>query len=402
MSTICCVYFFERFIVDLEHVNLIRLSHLLKMNKIKNQLPNLLPSRIKEIQKQKESSFTLNGLCLSAFFNPANGYGELGRQLALNMSKFVDLKIHTNSMYHKQVFEMGLINNLAPPNPTPKSLLSLQPTFSNMVLPFGYRNAIFTMFESSRLRQEWIRTINEYHLLITPSHANRADFLEQVKCPVEVANQGCDLSMFTLHEYPQSDVFVFGSAAHVGHGRTRKGVERIIDWFTKAFPKDKNVRLSLKLNAWPENGIIPNDSRISVIEQDLSDEDCRDWLRSLNCYIDGSTFEGWGMWNHNAMATGRPVIGTNYSARCEYFKFGNHIPIGYKAQPAKDQYEGLGHWAMPDESDAIEAMRWAFNNPTQCEQIGINAYDSIKHLTWEKFTKRVLYLLGKHGIFNPT
>lgn len=359
----------------------------------------MLPSRIREIRQQEKSAFTLGGLCITAMYNRANGYGELARQLTYHLAKMVDLAIHAHPKYHDQLFDLDLLRLLAPANPKPKSLLSIQPTFSTMISPFGYRNAIFTMFETSRLQPAWCRTINEYHLLLTPSHANAADFMEQVRCPVEVANLGYDPEMFSLHPYPTEGPFEFGAAAHVGHGRTRKGVERIIKWFTAAFPSQKDVRLSLKLNKWPDNGIIPNDSRITVIEQDLSEEDCRDWLRSLHCYIDGSTFEGWGMWNHHAMGTGRAVIGTNYSARSEYFKFGNHIPIGYRVVPSADQYEGLGHWAMPDTSDAIEAMRWAYNNPGQCEEIGIRAYESVKSLTWETFAKRVLFLLRKHGIF---
>lgn len=360
----------------------------------------MLPSRHAEIRKMNESRFTLGGLCLSTFFNKANGYGEIGRQLAIELSKAVDLSIHTNPMYFSQLIDLRLANLIAPQNPMPKSLLSLQPTFSNMVQPFGYRNAVFTMFETSRLKPVWCQTISEYQLLITPSHANAADFQEQVKCPVGVANLGHDAEMFTLHPYPASGPFVFGAAAHVGHGRTRKGIERILDWFDSAFPGVKDVRLSIKLNAYPENGIIPDDPRISLIEQDLSDEDCRDWLRSLHCYIDGSTFEGWGMWNHHAMATGRPVIGSNYSARCEYFRFGNHIPIGYRVTPADDQYKGLGHWAMPDRSDAIEAMRWAYSNAGQCEAIGLHAHDTVSPMTWGRFAKRVLFLLRKHGIYN--
>jgi len=368
------------------------------MPRSKNAAPFLLPSRRQKEAPLNEADFNLEPLCITAMYNPHNGYGELARRLTVELSRLIPLLIHADCKYHEQLIELGIYHLLAPANPRPKSLISIQPTFSTMNPPFGYRSAIFTMFETSRLKSVWINTINKFNLLITPSHANAADFLEQVTCPVEVANLGHDETYYTLQPFPKNGPFVFGAAAHVGHGRSRKGIDRIISWFETAFPDNRDVRLKLKLNNWNENLVFVKDPRIEVIESDLSEMKVREWLTSLNCYIDGSTFEGWGMWNHHAMALGRPVIGSNYSARCEYFKFGNHIPIGYRTVPSSDQYTGLGHWAMPDHEDAIEAMRWAFNNPDKCESIGIKAHHSIKHLTWKNFAKRIVEILNNHNI----
>ena len=349
-----------------------------------------------EIQRQADQD--QRQLYVNAMFNPANGYGDLAKHFCVEASRMIDLGIIPHGGDTRVIQRVGLMDRVEHRIHNISSLLSIQPTFSLMQHNNAKAGAMFTMFETSRLKPEWIRAMNTYKIVITPSHFNAADFCEQLTVPVEVANMGHDHNLFTLHPYPRKGPFIFGAAAHVGHGRTRKGIERIIDWFCSAFPDQKDVRLSLKLNAYPENGVIPNDPRISLIEQDLSDEDCRDWLRSIHCYIDGSTFEGWGMWNHHAMATGRPVIGTNYSARCEYFKFGNHIPIGYRVIPASDQYVGLGHWAMPDRSDAIEAMRWAFENPSKCRAIGKKAHQTVSLMTWKMFAKRVLRILKKHQI----
>jgi len=231
-------------------------------------------------------------LYVAAMFNPANGYGELARQFCIHADKQTSLGILPHGPFHDQVRNIGLGHTLVLPPRKPERLLSIQPTFSLMQPAHGMRNAIFTMFETSKFKAEWCRSINTFQLLITPSHANAVDFGEQLRIKTEVANLGHDPEMFTYQLCHGNGPFIFGAAAHVGHGRTRKGIERILDWFDSAFPGVKDVRLSLKLNAYPENGIIPDDPRISVIEQDLSDEDCRDWLRSLNCYIDGSTFEG--------------------------------------------------------------------------------------------------------------
>jgi glycosyltransferase involved in cell wall biosynthesis len=118
----------------------------------------------------------------------------------------------------------------------------------------------------------------------------------------------------------------------------------------------------------------------------------------LDCYIDGSTFEGWGLWTHAAMATGRPVIGTNYSARNDYFQFGNHIPIGYQLAPSQGMFTGLGHWAMPNHSDAVKAMRWAYNNRARCVEIAEEAAKTTRHLTWQAMAENVYKAMRKHKI----
>lgn len=309
----------------------------------------------------------------------------------------IPIKIHSRMHYHGYLNEIGHGDQIIKGKPTIISSLSIQPA-STLREPIGGKNAILTMFESSKLRPEWVQKINSYDLCLTPSTYCAAHFSDQLAIPVANTYQGYDHNLFTFYQRKQLDPFVFGAAGHVGHGRSRKGIERIIDWFQSAFPQKKNVRLKIKINAWDGNDIAASDNRIEVIEKDITETACRDWLRSLHCYVDGSTSEGWGMWTHNAMATGNAVICTNYSARNDYLKFGNHIPIGYRLVQATDQYRDLGHWAMPDRSDAIEAMRWAFENREQCRKIGKTAYESVKRMTWEASAKMVLQAVKKQNI----
>ena len=345
-----------------------------------------------------KSKGLVNEFVIDSDFNQCNGYGDLSRNFTRVLNELIPIKIHSPLHYHGYLNELGYGKQIIKGNPTIISSLSIQPTFSLMRPPIGQRNAIFTMFESSKLRPEWIQRINSFDLCLTPSTYNKAHFSDQLSIPVAHTLMGYDQKVYSFHQSKSSGPFVFGAAGHVGHGRARKGIERIIDWFQSAFPKNKDVRLKIKINAWDENDLAANDERIEVIEKDISETACRDWLRSLHCYVDGSTSEGWGMWTQNAMATGNAVICTNYSARNDYLKFGNHIPIGYRLVQSSDQYKGLGHWAMPDRSDAIEAMRWAFKNRNQCRKIGKTAYESVKHMTWESSAKLILTSMKKTNL----
>lgn len=324
----------------------------------------------------------------------------------------VDLSISTPAHFHGAMKSLGFFDKVIGcynnPDLNPISLLSVQPINPDMRTPCGNRNALFTMWESSKLDDRIARKMAAYDLILTPNSFNACTFSEQTGKPCKVVNLGCDHSLYypDLKNYKtrmsSDSVFKFGAAAHIGHGRTRKGFDRILEWFTEAFPGNNKVCLSFKANKWTGNKFKCSDPRIEIIEEDMPDEQCAKWLRSLDCYIDAATFEGWGMWTHAAMATGRTVIACNYSARSEYFEFGNHIPIGYSVVKSIDRYDGvgplLGHWAMPKKSDGIAAMKWAFKNREACFKIGEKAHESTKHLTWDLSAKTIISHLKDHKI----
>ena len=345
-----------------------------------------------------KSKGLVNEFVIDSDYNQCNGYGDTSRNFTNAISKLMPIKIMAPRHYHSYLSSIGYGDKIIKNTPTILSALTIQPTFSLMRPPVALKNAVFTMFESSRLRPEWVQRINTFGLCLTPSTHCVAEFQDQLKIPVTHTYQGYDHDLYKFHQKKITDPFVFGAAGHVGHGKARKGIHRIIDWFLAAFPNHKDVRLNIKINAFKDNDLSISDPRITVIEKDIPEIDCRDWLRSLDCYVDGSTAEGWGMWTQNAMATGNAVICTNYSARNDYLYFRNHIPIGYRRVPASLEYLGMGHWSMPDRSDAIEAMRWAYNNPAECKEIGKNAYESVKHMTWEASAKLILKAMKKHSL----
>ena len=352
----------------------------------------------------------VDGLVFAAHFNPADGFGEMSKQILMSLSKLCNVNIATPSIYHAELKKLGFEKNILGidylRHGRPESSICIQPLGPNMMLPVTNKSALFTMWESSNVNEYVAEAMSQYDLLLTPNTFNAARFQEQTGRPCETVYHGTNSKLYRsdLNAYEKrlssKKPFVFGAAAHLGHGRIRKGFERIIDWFRTAFPGRQNVKLLLKANQYAANNITAQDPRIEVIEKNLSDKQCASWLRSLDCYIDGSTFEGWGMWTHAAMATGRPVIGTNYSARCEYFKFANHIPIGYTIEPAQELYDGLGHWAMPKKEDAVAAMRWAYKNKKQCLAIAKEANQSTKHLTWDATADMVLHHLKAYKIIS--
>ena len=115
-------------------------------------------------------------------------------------------------------------------------------------------------------------------------------------------------------------------------------------------------------------------------------------------YADGSTYEGWGMFPCHSLACGRPVIGVYYGGHREYFRFGNHIPLGYRVELADEKYAFTGGaWAVPDHRDGVEAMRWCYENRAEVMRMGDTAAKSVEHLTWGNTAETLLAVLDRHG-----
>lgn len=352
--------------------------------------------QIKVFEKFKDDG----GLWFRGIFTEHNGYGDVSRYSLAELSKVAKIHLQALGIYYDQLLGLGYGDILRPSELKPLGpSLTFQPIFD--ITPSNKtKSAIWTMHESSRLSPRWVDMFNGYDLIIVPNNENASTFRNAVKTPVEVVPQGLDSNLFSYQTHSKSDVFTFGAAGDLRHNRSRKGVDRALSWFLAAFPGDDNVRLRLKINA-SELSLDCDDPRVEVIARNLPEHEMVKWIGSLDCFVDASTFEGWGMWAFNAMGCGRPVIGTYYSAKREYFKFGNHIPIGYNLEPATEIYSGLGDWGVPDKFDGIEAMRWAASNLNKCREIGKQAASDVSKFTWAGHTQGILAALKKHDIWEP-
>lgn len=352
-------------------------------------------------QHDKPSKQTDGGLLwFWGFFHKYNGYGDLARHLVGELVDLVPLAIQTDPGFYDQMRDRGWWNHVRDPSIMKGPCLSLQPTFSTMLPPRGDRSAMFTMSECDRLLPAWRAQMDRFNLVIVPNNENAMHYRDQTQTPIEVVRQGVDFDFYHFKPFVARDVFRFGTAGHLGHGSTRKGLFRVVEWFQDAFPRSvKDVRLSIKLSRGYDNIDIRGDARIELVPNDMSTQHLADWHHSLDVYADGSTYEGWGMFPCNSLAAGRSVIGTYYGGHREYFEFGNHVPIGYKIQIANEKYQHLrGAWAVPDHSDGVEAMRWCYDNQADVKRMGQRAADSVKHLTWRNTALGVLDALSRHGV----
>jgi glycosyltransferase involved in cell wall biosynthesis len=111
-----------------------------------------------------------------------------------------------------------------------------------------------------------------------------------------------------------------------------------------------------------------SDPRIIVIDRMCSRDEMLSLIRVADCYVSLHRSEGFGLGMAEAMAFGKPVIGTNYSGNTDFLSEQTGFPVAYTLRPVEDGeyiFAAGQSWAEPDEDAAAAAMRTVFFDPDE-------------------------------------
>jgi glycosyltransferase involved in cell wall biosynthesis len=96
-------------------------------------------------------------------------------------------------------------------------------------------------------------------------------------------------------------------------------------------------------------------------------------MGEATAYVSLHRAEGFGLTLAEAMARGRPVIGTGYSGNLEFMNPTNSLLVDYELVPIGPDvraYPSSSVWADPDIKAAAAAMRWVVDHPVEAQQLG--------------------------------
>lgn len=108
------------------------------------------------------------------------------------------------------------------------------------------------------------------------------------------------------------------------------------------------------------------DPRIVVIDRSLSRPEMVSLLAGCDAYLSLHRSEGFGLGMAEAMALGRPVIGTDYSGSRDFLtpEHGYPVACGLRPLGPGEYLQGDGQsWAEPDLDAAAAALREVFRDP---------------------------------------
>ena len=164
----------------------------------------------------------------------------------------------------------------------------------------------------------------------------------------------------------------------------RKNPDGVIEAFRRAFPQPSDPQLVIKtINGHrhlPElerlRAITADRNDITIYDGFLPTEQRDAWARAADCYVSLHRSEGFGLTMAEAMAMGKPVIATAYSANLDFMNedVAFLVPVTeWRLEAQAGPYPVGSLWADPDLDAAAAFMRRAAEYPDAAAAMGARA-----------------------------
>jgi len=206
-----------------------------------------------------------------------------------------------------------------------------------------------------------------------------------VTVPIEVLGHGFDPEIYRFVPRERGEVFTF---LCIAENFPRKNLSLLIRAFERAFAPGTPVRLHLKTgvhDASALRGLIRDPQRVRLDTQlRPGDAELAQLYQQADCFVLPTRIEGFGMPILEAMATGLPVIVTDYSGHLDFCNPDNALLIRNKGLVEADT-SGFPHlpglWAEPDEDQLIELMQRVVADYDAAMAVGRRGYEHV-HQNW--------------------
>jgi glycosyltransferase involved in cell wall biosynthesis len=256
----------------------------------------------------------------------------------------------------------------------------------------------YSMWESTLVPPEHVGEINRVAALqYVPCRQNLESFRASgVRVSIKVLHLAVDPDRFPYLERCHPDSFTFGS---FGDFSVRKGIDVLIRAFEDEFQLGEPVRLLLKARDAPPDYAIRG-SRVTLVSGYVDQQGLLEFLRQMDVFVLPSRGEGFGLCGLEAMATGLPVIATNWSGPVEYLDRNDSFPLDYRLVDA--QNSGLNHpryfgqWAEPDYEHLRYLLRWLYEHPGKAAEMGRLAAARVReNWSWERIARQFVHDLDE-------
>lgn len=263
------------------------------------------------------------------------------------------------------------------------------------------QNTALTFFEVDKLSERDVQHINSVDELFVGSTWAKNIVENQCSTKCTVIPLGVDRKIFFPKE-PKSkkdETYRFFSTGKI---EKRKGYDVLVEAFNKAFGKDDNVQLHIKWynpflttserSDWAN---LYEDSKLGnkiYFHHTKTQEDVAKIMQACDCGVYPTRAEGFGLGILEAIACGKPVITTNYSAHVDFCKRAkvNLIDMPHR-EPALDGkwFHGEAQWARwgnketQELADLMRVKYEYFDNENPNYQKALDWYN------WENCTNHI-------------
>jgi glycosyltransferase involved in cell wall biosynthesis len=260
---------------------------------------------------------------------------------------------------------------------------------------------LFTMFESTKIPNDWIDVLKSIDKIIVPSTWCQKVFADS-GIETTVVPLGYDDKVYSYIPRYVKDrrktPFVF---LHYNAFNIRKGFPEVFKAFVQEFDKGEPVKLILKtvLNDPPIPINTDRYPNIEIICEKYSGDKMMELLGRSDCFVFPSRGEGFGMTPLEAMATGIPAIVPNAHGISEYFNSGMMYEVKVEAEcPAiYARYKGqdVGKMVVCDVDDLRKKMRYVYEHPEEAIEKGRAASSYVQQWTLQKTAVRLKEIIDE-------
>jgi SAM-dependent methyltransferase len=119
---------------------------------------------------------------------------------------------------------------------------------------------------------------------------------------------------------------------------------------------------------------------VHIVDKFVTEPERAVLMNRCDCYVSLHRSEGFGLTLGEAMALGKPVIGTGYGGNLDFMTPANSYLVGYETTtvgPDGENYPSAGRWAEPDLEHAARLMREVWTNQEEARRRGERAQADI-------------------------
>ena len=248
----------------------------------------------------------------------------------------------------------------------------------------------YYMLEGTRLREWEFNRLEGYDAIFTPSSFCQKALVESgVGTPVFVWGHGIDHEVFPYAPPKSGRPFTF---LWFGDENRRKGYDLFLEAFSRVTVP--NVR------AWvrgPGSGGVSgvrakyqNDPRIVWDTKVTPPDQLKELMAEADVLVAPLRGEGFGLCLLEAMASGRPMIATQWSGPLD-FGGGPDLTYWIKVAGHEPAQNDSGVQVIPSMTDLIETMTKCAQNPAEAQSRGVRA-SAAAHANW-RWERKVLEVI---------
>jgi glycosyltransferase involved in cell wall biosynthesis len=341
---------------------------------------NIRIERIKQQKLTKELGETVPDIYLATVVGRKNGYGIASVTLIKELED-IGVKVSRSQLGQK----IGVLFH----NP-----------YSVFRLGTPYR-IIYTMFESTKIPDDWIEYLNGADKVLVPSKWC-ADVFAKSGIETKVVPLGYNHRIFQYKERENKRVahapFKF---LHYNAYNLRKGFLELVNAFTKEFDPSEPVKLILKTTLKQPPFPFPPSRypNIEVIQGEVSDDKLADLCHECDSFVFPSRGEGFGITPLEAMATGMPTIVPNAHGISEYFdkEYMYEVKVKEECPAVYSRYKDVdvGKMVVCDTDDLRRQMRYVYEHQEEALNKGKRASEYVKNWTFEKTAIKLKSIFDK-------